>query len=332
MTVGGGAKLERAAHADLPWRVHDVAPDFELVDAWAVPASGTIDEFDDLCRVFAEFDPGSDRGPSPSSALFAVRRWLGRRFGWDEDVNTQPIPGCVETSLRERLPSDLHAEAEETAGRLPFRPVFRTEDEWALELSNATGHAILHLGWVAQPDRTYRGQLGVYMKHRGRLGRPYLTAIAPFRHHVVYPALLRRVERAWQSREPRQAIVAVIGDGDRLLWIKRGPGAVRPGYWTPPTGTVERGESAEEAVVREMAEELGIVVRPIRSVWQCPTEGAGFLLDWWLTELESGEPRPASDEVAELRWVTAVEIHELSPTFASHLTFVDEVWPTLAEP
>ena len=40
----------------------------------------------------------------------------------------------------------------------------------------------------------------------------------------------------------------------------------------------------------------------------------------------------ASDEVAELRWVTPEEIHDLEPTFAAHLTFVDDVWPTLAEP
>ena len=325
-----GRRLDPADHENLPWRVHDIAPDFELVDAWALPAEGTADEFDDLCRTFAEFDPASERDASPSGALFAVRHWLGRRFGWDDEVNTMPIPGCEETSLRERLPDDLLAETGDTAGRLPFRPVFRTEDEWALELSNATGHAILHLGWVPQPDRTHRGHLGVYVKHRGRLGRPYMAAIAPFRHHVVYPALLRRVGRAWQSREPRRAVVAVINEAGRLLWIKRGPDVVKPGYWAPPTGAVEPGESPEEAVVREMAEELGIVVRPIRPVWQCPTEGAGYMLEWWLTEIEDGEPRPTSAEVAEMRWVTPEQIHELTPTFPAHLEFIDEVWPTVS--
>lgn len=115
----------------------------------------------------------------------------------------------------------------------------------------------------------------------------------------------------------------------RFLWIKRGPETVLPGYWAAPSGGIEDGESPAETVVREMAEELDIVVRPIRQVWQCPTEDGKITLDWWLAEIESGEPRPADDEVAEVRWVTPQEIHELSPTFADHLQFVDEVWPSL---
>lgn len=43
-------------------------------------------------------------------------------------------------------------------------------------------------------------RLAVYVKPRGRLGRQYMAFIAPFRHWVVYPALLRQIERAWQAR------------------------------------------------------------------------------------------------------------------------------------
>lgn len=128
-----------------------------------------------------------------------------------------------------------------------------------------------------------------------------------------------------------QAIVAVIHDEGRFLWIKRGPDVVRPGYWTPPTGTVEAGETLAGAVVREMAEELAIGVRPIRSVWQATTEGAEFMLHFWLTAIESGTPRIASPEVADLRWVDADDIHGLTPTFPTHLRFIDEIWPALGE-
>ena len=44
----------------------------------------------------------------------------------------------------------------------------------------------------------YRPGIGV--KPRGRLGKQYMAFIAPFRHWVVYPALLRQIERAWQVR------------------------------------------------------------------------------------------------------------------------------------
>ena len=34
----------------------------------------------------------------------------------------------------------------------------------------------------------------------GLLGKGYMALIAPFRHWVVYPALLRQIERAWLAR------------------------------------------------------------------------------------------------------------------------------------
>lgn len=327
--MSGDGRLSCEEHSKYPWIVGDIAPDFELVDAWALPACGTRDDFPDLVAIFADLAPGDEDRPTASRLLFAVRTWLGDRLGWDDDPNVLPIPGCLEASLRDRLPPHVEPETGETAGRLPFRPIYRTDDEWALELSNSTVHAVLHLGWVPRSDGSHHGQLGVYVKHRGRLGRPYMAAIAPFRHRIVYPALLKRIERDWRDRPSKRAVVAVIHSNGRFLWIRRGPGVVKPGYWMPPSGTIEPGESPPEALMREMREELGIEVLPLRRVWRCPTEDATHMLDWWLAEIVSGEAVRASDEVAELRWVDADEIHELSPTFDSHLEFIDAIWPTL---
>jgi hypothetical protein len=46
--------------------------------------------------------------------------------------------------------------------------------------------------------------MAVYVKPRGRLGKQYMAFIAPFRHWVVYPALLRQIERAWQARTEKR--------------------------------------------------------------------------------------------------------------------------------
>ncbi len=197
MDVG---RLDPVEHSRLPWRIAEIASDFDLIDAWALPAEGELEEFADLRAIFADLDPGADKGSTPSRLLFSARSWLGDRFGWDEEVNSMPIPGGDQLSLRDRLPPDLATETRETSGRMPFRPVYLTDTEWALELSNSTVHAILHLGWVANTGGRYRGQMGVYVKPRGRFGGTYMTLIAPFRHYIVYPALLRRIERAWMSR------------------------------------------------------------------------------------------------------------------------------------
>jgi hypothetical protein len=193
-------RLDPTEHSRLPWRITEVAPDFDLIDAWALPAEGELSEFADLRTIFADLDPGTDRASAPSRALFAARHWLGACLGWDEEVNSLPIPGSDELSLRDRLPPDLEADTSETAGRMPFRPIYLTDTEWALELSNSTVHAIVHLGWVSTGGTRYRGQMGVYVKPRGRFGGTYMVLIAPFRHYFVYPALLRRVEHEWSTR------------------------------------------------------------------------------------------------------------------------------------
>lgn len=194
-------RLPTTEHAALPWRVSEIAPDFELLDVWALPATGRREDFADLRSMFENLDPASGEASFASRALFSIRRLLGALFRWDASLNTLPVPGCDETSLRERLPADLPVLETSEPTRSPFRPVFGTDTEWAAEISNATVHAVLQLGWVREQDDTFSGRLGVYVKPRGWFGRLYMAAIAPFRHFVVYPALLRRVGRKWAARD-----------------------------------------------------------------------------------------------------------------------------------
>jgi ADP-ribose pyrophosphatase YjhB (NUDIX family) len=53
----------------------------------------------------------------------------------------------------------------------------------------------------------------------------------------------------------------VVQDG-RVLLIRRGKEPLK-GRWSVPGGTVELGESLEDAVVRELREETGLEVRPV---------------------------------------------------------------------
>lgn len=202
-------RLPRSAHEKHDWVMGQIAPDFGLLDVWALPVDGDRDDFDDVVEVLASLQPGRSDSRA-SRMLFAVRFRLGELFGWDRDANTLPIPGCEETSLRDRLPEHLRGSAEGDVAVDPdhpeaggFVPIYRTEREWAAELSNHTVHGVLHLGWVEQESGRYRAQLGVYVKPRGRFGPAYLRLIAPFRHLVVYPALMRQVDRAWAGRARR---------------------------------------------------------------------------------------------------------------------------------
>lgn len=196
-----GGRIDTADHADPDWHVHEVASDFELIDAWRLPVSGSYDEFPELTKLFIALDFSNDEGSKANNLLFAVRSKMGELLGWDEEVLTLPIPGCDETSLRDRLTSELRSTADRVDdSTTDFQTVYQTNTEALLELSNSTVHAAVHLAWIAADDGSYVGQMGIYVKHRGTLGRIYMPAIAPFRHHIVYPAIMRRLGAAWQQR------------------------------------------------------------------------------------------------------------------------------------
>ncbi len=193
-------RLPNAAHETRPWRIREIAPDFTVEDVWALPVYGGAGDFPALLEVMASLRP-AEQGSAAVRLLFAVRWWLGRRLGWDDAAAHLPIPGRDQVSLASRLPKDLRGTtAGLDFGRGPFAPLFRTDDEFAAELSNQTVHGVMHLAWVDRGEGRYQGQMAVYVKPRGLLGKGYMALIAPFRHWVVYPALLRQIEQAWQAR------------------------------------------------------------------------------------------------------------------------------------
>jgi 8-oxo-dGTP diphosphatase len=68
------------------------------------------------------------------------------------------------------------------------------------------------------------------------------------------------------EREPVAVAVGVLIDADgRFLLTSRPEGKVYAGHWEFPGGKVEAGESIEQALRRELHEELGITIGPVES-------------------------------------------------------------------
>jgi hypothetical protein len=185
-----------------PWRIHEIAGDFELEDVWALPTPGGPDDFPELVEGFASADPAQS-GSAAVRALFALRWKVGELLGWDDAGSGV---GARVSTLHDRLPDDLReAGSGPEFDGLPFDPLYLTDDEWAAEIANRTMHGILHLGWVPDGAGGYRGQMAVLVKRNGLLGGAYMAAIRPFRHLLVYPQMLRDIERRWRSRTPASA-------------------------------------------------------------------------------------------------------------------------------
>ncbi|MGA2452876.1 MAG: DUF2867 domain-containing protein [Solirubrobacteraceae bacterium] len=201
---GVAMRVANSEHEDRAWRIGEVAPDFRLEDVWALPAHGGSQDFATLLEVMASLDP-SHAASRATRALFSIRYRIGGWLGWDDAPRPLAIPPGTETTLSARLPDDLRNSAAGLELRSKdFTALYRTDVEWAAELSNRTVHAVMHLAWVDKGEGLYQGQMGVYVKPRGRLGATYMAAIAPFRHRVVYPAMMREIERAWNARMATQ--------------------------------------------------------------------------------------------------------------------------------
>lgn len=197
-------RLPNSEHESRAWRIREVAPDFRLEDVWALPAQGGGEDFTTLLEVMASLDP-ADAESRATRALFGIRYRVGGWLGWDDTPRSPAIPEDAGTTLSARLPEDLRNTATGLDLRSSdFTPLYRTDVEWAAELSNRTVHAVMHLAWVDKGEAHYQGQMGVYVKPRGRFGAAYMAAIAPFRHRIVYPALMREIERAWNARTPHR--------------------------------------------------------------------------------------------------------------------------------
>ena len=189
-------RLPNTAHTSRPWRIHELTRDFRLEDVWALPTPGSSDDFPRLVQAIASGDP-SRSSSRASRALFAIRWQVGKLLGWDRPDASL---GARVQTLRDRLPADLRdAPSGPEFTALPFTSLYLLDDEWAGEIANRTVHGVMHLGWVPDQEGGYRGQMAVYVNPNGRFGSAYMAAIRPFRHLIVYPAMLRQIGRKWQK-------------------------------------------------------------------------------------------------------------------------------------
>jgi hypothetical protein len=192
----GSAVLNKDEHTSRPWRIHELAKGFRILDVWALPTPGGPDDFSQLVNLWSTFDPS--RTSPVVRGLFAIRWSIGRILGLD-----RPTTGLGRrvTALADQLPDDLRSCATELASdKQLFTPLYVTNDELAMEIANQTVHGVLHVGWVDDGVGGYRGQMAVLVRPNGLIGRAYLAAIAPFRHLIVYPLMMRDIRRNWNQR------------------------------------------------------------------------------------------------------------------------------------
>lgn len=109
------------------------------------------------------------------------------------------------------------------------------------------------------------------------------------------------------------AVALIDGDG-RVLVQQRPPGKPMAGLWEFPGGKVEAGEVPEAALIRELAEELGIAIDPrALAPASFASEGLGgrhLLLLLYVAREWEGTPGP--HHASALQWVRPAEMRALA--------------------
>lgn len=118
---------------------------------------------------------------------------------------------------------------------------------------------------------------------------------------------------------PIHVVAAVIRDGERVLVALRPPHKRHGSLWEFPGGKIDALETREEAVRREMREELGVEVLSVGAPQLSVGDpGSEFVIEFIPTEIR-GTPEPL--EHTELRWGLPKDLLEI-PLAPSDRNFV----------
>ena len=141
----------------------------------------------------------------------------------------------------------------------------------------------------------------------------------------------------WLSNAPEmrteadghRVVAAILQSGDRVLLCHRAPDRRwYPDVWDFPGGHVEDGERPEQALRRELTEEIGVDVGVVvdEPVLHLDDDGTGFdLTVWHITSWRGKVQNRQPEEHDEVSWLAEAELRDLNYADESYLTVLLEL-------
>jgi 8-oxo-dGTP diphosphatase len=111
-----------------------------------------------------------------------------------------------------------------------------------------------------------------------------------------------------QRSDPVRVAAGVLVEDGRVLIARRAPGRSEGGKWEFPGGKLEPGETPEECLVRELAEELGIQTRVLSPMVTTVHKYTWGTIELMALRVERVAGEPAPHDHAELRWVAPADL------------------------
>ncbi len=140
---------------------------------------------------------------------------------------------------------------------------------------------------------------------------PYFSVL---NRDVIAPDGSARIYHTIQF--PRPAIGVVVRRGTDFLLLHQYRFIVDEYVWAIPSGGVEPGESLEQAAIRELREETGLVARSLRLLMKCYASYGCSNQQFVIFLAEDLQPSPQGDnydpnEVISWRWFTREEVLQM---------------------
>ena len=104
----------------------------------------------------------------------------------------------------------------------------------------------------------------------------------------------------------------IINEHEEVLCALRSENMSLPNYWEFPGGKVEPNELVEEAIVREIKEELNCTIKPLQIFNDTTYEYENVIVNLITISAEFIDGTPIATEHAELRWVPKTKLNELN--------------------
>lgn len=107
-----------------------------------------------------------------------------------------------------------------------------------------------------------------------------------------------------------EVVAAIIWDGERFMICRRPAHKARGLMWEFPGGKVEKGETKEQALIRECREELAVTLDVGDAFMEVTHEYPDITVRLTLFNAKIKEGTPQKLEHSDIRWITANEIDE----------------------
>jgi 8-oxo-dGTP diphosphatase len=111
--------------------------------------------------------------------------------------------------------------------------------------------------------------------------------------------------------EPVRVVAAVLFDAaGRVLIARRPPGKHMAGYWEFPGGKLDASEAAEQALGRELREELGVELRRCHPLLQLRHHYADRTVQIEVFVVDESRGEPCGLEGQALQWVSVAALSQ----------------------